>query len=88
MSIESVSAVRVLSGVGGIMAVDTVSSAPVEIYEKLGIIGLLVIAVYVLWLADQRRQSKLEKIIEENTKAMTEVRDVLRFCQQKNSAGK
>lgn len=84
MSIESITAVKLLGGVSGIMAVETVGTMPIELYEKFGLIGLLIAAIYVLWVADQRRQSKLEEIIKENTQVMTEVRDALRFCASKN----
>ena len=75
-----ITAIKVLSGVAGVQAVEAINSIPIDAYEKLGIIGLLILAVYVLWVADQKRQTKLENIIAENTRTMTEVRDVLHRC--------
>ncbi len=76
-------AVKILSGVAGVQAIEAVSSVPIDVYEKFGIIGLLIFAVYALWLADQKRQTKLENIIKENTRALTEVRDILRMCARR-----
>ena len=46
--------------------------------EKAGIIGLLCLAVGALWLDSNRRQSKLERIIDANAKATTSANEVLR----------
>lgn len=46
--------------------------------EKGGIIALLCIAVGALWVDSNRRQSKLERIIDNNAKATTAANEVLR----------
>lgn len=53
-------------------------------YEKFGIVGLLVLAVVAIWRDGSRRTDKLERIIESNTSALTEVRDAMRDCRRKD----
>ena len=47
-------------------------------YEKLGIVALLLIAVVVIYRDGCKRQDKLEKIIKENTEAMTNCHETQR----------
>ena len=46
--------------------------------EKAGIIALLCVAVGALWYDSNRRQSKLERIIDANAKATMQSNEVLR----------
>ena len=53
---------------------------PIDGYEKMGVVALLVLAVIAVWREGNKRQDKLESIIDRNTAAMTEVKDALRDC--------
>ena len=51
-------------------------------YDKLGSVGLLLLAVLALWAEGRRKQAKLESIIESNTSALRGVTDALRNCER------
>ena len=51
-------------------------------WEKIGIVGLLILAVVAIWRDSGKRQDKLEKIIERNTEAMTHNADTLRATSE------
>ena len=55
---------------------------PVSGIEKFGIVGLLTVAVWVIWREGNKRQDKLEQIIERNTKALTQAAEIDRSTGQ------
>lgn len=70
--------IKVLS-VAPLMAV---SELPISNYDKLGIVAILLVGIIAIWRDSGKRQDKLETIIESNTKALTEVRDVMKECRK------
>jgi hypothetical protein len=59
-------------------------------YEKVGIVGILIVAIVVIWKDGKARQDKLENIIAENTKALStntevqrEIKETLKKCHEK-----
>lgn len=56
-------------------AVEIPTDGIIGIWEKGGIIAVLLVAILAMWKADGKRQDKLVKIIEANTAAFTELKD-------------
>lgn len=79
---------------GGAAAVAVLDVPAISGWEKLGIVGLLMAGVIVLYLDGRKHQDKLVKIIENNTaasvaiaskmegveKIQVEVKDAVRLC--------
>lgn len=94
MSMEGITGLKVLSLAPILAAADL----PIDGYEKIGVVALLILAVVALWREGNKKQEKLERIIESNTRAMTEVvdsgdatnkilvevKEVLRDCHSRN----
>lgn len=72
MSMEGFTGLKVLS----LTPILAVADLPIPDYEKLGIVSLLILAVIAIWREGNRRQDKLEGIIDRNTKALTEAAEV------------
>jgi hypothetical protein len=72
MSMEGFTGLKVLS----LTPILAVADLPLDTYEKGGIIALLVLAVVAIWREGNRRQDKLEGIIDRNTKALSEAAEV------------
>ena len=70
--------IKVLS-VAPLMAV---ADLPVSSYDKIGIVAILLLGIIAIWRDSGKRQDKLENIIESNTAALTEVRDVMKDCRK------
>jgi hypothetical protein len=70
--------IKVLS-VAPLMAV---AELPISNYDKLGIVAVLLLGIIAIWRDSGKRQDKLESIIDKNTAALTEVRDVMRECRK------
>lgn len=62
-------------------AIAEATTLPLAGWEKYGTIGILIVAVGAMWMDAKARQSKLENIIQENTKALTETADAIRKCK-------
>ena len=49
---------------------------PLDTIEKGGVVAVLIAAVVAIWREGNKRQDKLEAIIDRNTKALTEAAEV------------
>ena len=72
MSMEGLTGLKVLS----LTPILAVADLAIPDYEKLGIVSLLILAVIAIWREGNRRQDKLEGIIDRNTKALSEAAEV------------
>ena len=72
MSMESITGIKLLA----ITPILAVADLPIPDYEKIGIVALLILAVVAIWKEGNRRQDKLEGIIDRNTKALSEAAEV------------
>jgi hypothetical protein len=72
MHLESITGIKILA----ITPILAVADLPLPDYEKAGIVALLILAVVAIWKEGNRRQDKLETIIDRNTKALSEAAEV------------
>ena len=63
--------------------VDAATSLPIEVWEKFGVVGLLILAVVAIYRDGKKDKAKLTELLERAIAAMQENTDVLKHCKEK-----
>ena len=75
-----INAIPLLGMSAALAVVDASSALPFDGYERIGITGVLIVAVVALWKDSRTQQAKFEGALEKMTATLTQVHDVMSKC--------